>query len=58
MALVQGWLPPSRENWELLVWAWQLFPVVRLLQLLWRHTSKIPPQTQQRSKSNAASPVE
>ncbi|KAK8180375.1 3-oxo-5-alpha-steroid 4-dehydrogenase-like protein [Phyllosticta capitalensis] len=32
MALVQGWLPPSRENWELLVWAWQLFPVVTAIQ--------------------------
>lgn len=28
MALVPGWLPPSRENWELLAYAWQFFPVV------------------------------
>ncbi|KAK7532316.1 3-oxo-5-alpha-steroid 4-dehydrogenase-like protein [Phyllosticta citribraziliensis] len=32
MAIVQNWLPPSRENWEWVVWAWQLFPVVTAIQ--------------------------
>lgn len=30
MAIVQNWLPPSRENWELLCQVWQYFPLVRL----------------------------
>jgi len=28
MAIVQDWLPPSRENWELVCWIWQFFPLV------------------------------
>lgn len=28
MSLVQGWLPPSRENWEFIAYAWQFFPIV------------------------------
>lgn len=28
MALIQNWLPPSRENWELLVYYFQFFPIV------------------------------
>jgi 3-oxo-5-alpha-steroid 4-dehydrogenase 1 len=30
MSLVQGWYPPSRENWELIAYAWQFFPLVRV----------------------------
>lgn len=30
MAIVQDWLPPSRENWEALCYVWQFFPLVRL----------------------------
>ena len=25
MSLVQGWYPPSRENWEFIAYAWQFF---------------------------------
>jgi len=32
MTLIEGWLPPSRENWELINWLWQLFPLFTLLQ--------------------------
>jgi len=28
MAILPGWLPPSRENWELIAYAWQFFPLV------------------------------
>ena len=28
IALIPGWLPPSRENWELLVYYFQFFPLV------------------------------
>ena len=28
MAIVEGWCPPTRENWELLVYLWQFFPLV------------------------------
>lgn len=31
MELIPGILPPSRENWELIVYYWQFFPLVRLL---------------------------
>ncbi len=31
MALVENWLPPSRENWELVVWLFQFFPLVCML---------------------------
>ncbi|KAI9829073.1 MAG: hypothetical protein M1832_000096 [Thelocarpon impressellum] len=34
MALIQNWLPPSRENWEIIAWAWQFFPAVTLIQWL------------------------
>lgn len=30
MELIPGILPPSRENWELIVYYWQFFPLVRL----------------------------
>lgn len=29
MAIIHNWLPPSRENWELVNSIWQLFPLVR-----------------------------
>ncbi|KAF2100844.1 3-oxo-5-alpha-steroid 4-dehydrogenase [Rhizodiscina lignyota] len=32
MAIIQNWLPPSRENWELIFTVWQLFPVVTVVQ--------------------------
>ncbi len=28
MAIINSWLPPSREHWEMLNWAWQFFPLV------------------------------
>ncbi|KAK4958601.1 hypothetical protein LTR66_013167 [Elasticomyces elasticus] len=28
MALIQNWLPPSRENWELIAFWWQFFPLL------------------------------
>jgi hypothetical protein len=32
MSLVEGWMPPTRERWELLLKIWQIaFPIVRLL---------------------------
>lgn len=34
MALVQGWLPPSRENWELISYCWQFFPLLTAAQWL------------------------
>lgn len=30
MELIPDILPPSRENWELIVYYWQFFPLVRL----------------------------
>jgi hypothetical protein len=33
MSLVQGWYPPSRENWEFIAYAWQFFPLVRDVHL-------------------------
>ncbi|KAI9688447.1 MAG: hypothetical protein M1822_001396 [Bathelium mastoideum] len=32
MVLVPGLLPPSRENWELINYAWQFFPVITAIQ--------------------------
>ncbi|TKA66302.1 hypothetical protein B0A49_06943 [Cryomyces minteri] len=32
MALIQNWLPPSRENWELIVWGFQFFPLFTATQ--------------------------
>ncbi|KAF2086078.1 3-oxo-5-alpha-steroid 4-dehydrogenase [Saccharata proteae CBS 121410] len=32
MALIPGILPPSRENWELISWAWQFFPLFTAFQ--------------------------
>jgi len=29
LTLIPGWLPPSRENWQLISFAWQFFPLVR-----------------------------
>ncbi|KAI9749947.1 MAG: hypothetical protein M1815_002098 [Lichina confinis] len=34
MDILQNWFPPSRENWELLTWAWQFFPLVTVIQWL------------------------
>ncbi|KAI9793522.1 MAG: hypothetical protein M1816_007955 [Peltula sp. TS41687] len=34
MALIQNWLPPSRENWELLTGLWKFFPLVTVIQWL------------------------
>ncbi|EON68891.1 hypothetical protein W97_08149 [Coniosporium apollinis CBS 100218] len=34
MALIQNWLPPSRENWELIAWGWQFFPLFTAIQWL------------------------
>jgi hypothetical protein len=31
MTLVEGWLPPSRENWELVCSIWKWFPLVSSL---------------------------
>lgn len=28
MAIVENWMPPSRENWELVVYCFQFFPLV------------------------------
>ncbi|KXT17640.1 hypothetical protein AC579_10155 [Pseudocercospora musae] len=30
--LIEGVLPPSRENWELIVYAWQFFPLITAFQ--------------------------
>jgi 3-oxo-5-alpha-steroid 4-dehydrogenase 1 len=42
MAIVEGWLPPTRANWEALCFVWQLFPVVsrhmHVNELVSRHT--------------------
>ncbi|KAI9676789.1 MAG: hypothetical protein M1829_002884 [Trizodia sp. TS-e1964] len=35
MPLVDNWLPPSRENWELTVRVFQFFPLITLIQ--WAH---------------------
>ncbi|KAF4637335.1 hypothetical protein G7Y89_g754 [Cudoniella acicularis] len=32
MVLVENWLPPSKENWELTVYLFQFFPLLTLLQ--------------------------
>ncbi|KAB8300840.1 hypothetical protein EYC80_002768 [Monilinia laxa] len=32
MVLVENWMPPSRENWELIVWGFQWFPLVTIIQ--------------------------
>lgn len=34
MVLVENWMPPSRENWELIVWGFQWFPLVCTFFLL------------------------
>lgn len=31
MALIQSWMPPSREHWQLLSSIWQVFPLVCFL---------------------------
>ncbi len=28
MAIIQDWMPPTRENYELILFLWQFFPVV------------------------------
>ena len=38
LELIPGILPPSKENWELIVYAWQFFPLVRR----YREQSKAP----------------
>ncbi|RDW91488.1 putative steroid 5 alpha-reductase [Coleophoma crateriformis] len=32
MVLVQNCMPPSRENWEFMVWIWQFFPLITIAQ--------------------------
>ncbi|KAL0263362.1 hypothetical protein SLS55_002342 [Diplodia seriata] len=32
MAIIQNWLPPTRENWELIQSVWQLFPLFAAVQ--------------------------
>ncbi|KAI4207193.1 MAG: hypothetical protein LQ346_000687 [Caloplaca aetnensis] len=32
MAIVESWLPPSREHWELITYLWQFFPILTLFQ--------------------------
>ncbi|KAI9848207.1 MAG: hypothetical protein M1837_000881 [Sclerophora amabilis] len=32
MEVLQDWLPPSRENWELIVWAFKFFPLITVGQ--------------------------
>uniref|UniRef100_L2FIB5 Steroid 5 alpha-reductase n=1 Tax=Colletotrichum fructicola (strain Nara gc5) TaxID=1213859 RepID=L2FIB5_COLFN len=35
MALVEGWLPPTRENWQLLSTVWQIsYPIIGSMQYL------------------------
>ncbi|KAG9385217.1 3-oxo-5-alpha-steroid 4-dehydrogenase [Pyrenophora tritici-repentis] len=34
MAIVQNWLPPSRENWELVYTVFQYFPLITVVQWL------------------------
>ncbi|KAI1271513.1 3-oxo-5-alpha-steroid 4-dehydrogenase-domain-containing protein [Xylaria sp. FL0933] len=34
MAIVEGWLPASRENWQWLTWWWQFYPVIGSMQWL------------------------
>ncbi|KAI1328015.1 3-oxo-5-alpha-steroid 4-dehydrogenase [Xylariaceae sp. FL0255] len=34
MAIIEGWLPASRENWELLMYWWRLYPIMCGLQFL------------------------
>ncbi|KAI0445541.1 3-oxo-5-alpha-steroid 4-dehydrogenase-domain-containing protein [Xylaria telfairii] len=34
MALVEGWLPASRENWDTLMWWWQFYPIFGSMQWL------------------------
>ncbi|GAB7361534.1 hypothetical protein MBLNU230_g1588t2 [Neophaeotheca triangularis] len=34
MAIIQNWLPPNRENWDFLCWAWQFFPLLTAIQWL------------------------
>lgn len=33
MAIIESWMPPSREHWDLLLWLWQLYPIVRFQAL-------------------------
>ena len=30
MVLIQGWYPPNRENYDMILFLWQCFPIVRL----------------------------
>ncbi|KAL8997843.1 MAG: hypothetical protein Q9188_006230 [Gyalolechia gomerana] len=32
MAILETWLPPSREHWELMNYLWQFFPLLTLFQ--------------------------
>ncbi|KAI9815092.1 MAG: hypothetical protein M1827_002935 [Pycnora praestabilis] len=32
MAVIEGWMPPSREHWEMISFLWQFFPVITFLQ--------------------------
>lgn len=51
MDLIPGILPPSRENWELIVYYWQFFPLVRLL------TPSIHPKKTPTVLTNSSSPL-
>lgn len=42
MELIPGILPPSRENWELIVYYWQFFPLVRLPHSIHSSIQKTP----------------
>lgn len=33
MAIIESWMPPSREHWDLILWLWQLYPIVRFKAL-------------------------
>ena len=33
MALIENWMPPSRENWDLIVYLFQFFPIVSIIRM-------------------------
>ena len=53
MALIEGWMPPTRENWETIITVWQFgFPIVSSTyyeppSTLWRVSPplRFPPQS-------------
>ncbi|KAF2418771.1 3-oxo-5-alpha-steroid 4-dehydrogenase [Tothia fuscella] len=34
MALIEGYIPPTREHWETIAWLWQFFPLLTAIQWL------------------------